>query len=150
MQVFLSYSNSDKELARDLAKGLSKYGHKVWFADQHLLPGDNWSLEVGKALENSDAMVVVLSGASSAFASELQSREVQYALGSPHYSHRVIPVLVPPVESIPNRLPWILKNFAAIEASANPAEISRLIDRALGEKKRHVALREKKRHVMSR
>lgn len=140
MKVFLSYSDSDKELASDLARGLSKRGHKVWFADHSLLPGDNWSLEVGKALENSEAMVVVLSQTSTE--SQSQSREVQYALASPHFRDRVVSVLVPPTDKVPSRrFPWILDKLTVIEASGSSADTSKRIDRALMEKKHQTVSR---------
>ncbi len=130
MQIFLSYNASDKELAADLARGLSKLGFRVWFADQDLLPGDNWSLHIGQALETCDAMVVLVSAQSAK--SRWQSREVQYALASSQYRGRVISVLVPPTSRIPSEsVPWILSKLIVIESGGTISETSKKIAAAL-------------------
>jgi len=134
MQVFLSYNPSDKKVASDLAKGLSKFGYHVWFADQDLLPGDNWSLGIGKALEEADSMVVLVSPASAK--SQWQSREVQYALASPQYQGRVVSVLVPPMNRIPSHsVPWILNKLTVIASGKSVSETSKRIAKALRESK---------------
>lgn len=134
MQIFLSYADSDKDLARDLARSLSRLGYRVWFADADLLPGDNWSLESGKALKESDAMVVLLTPKSAT--SQWQNREVQYALTSPRYQGRVISVLVPPTHRIPSgSVPWILNKLTVIESGRSISETGKRIARALRAKK---------------
>ncbi len=121
MRVFLSYAHSERSFAQALAKHLSREGYKVWYPDQNLLPGDNWSLEVGKALEESNAMVVLLSPESAR--SEWQQREIQYALTSPHYQGRVVPVFVRQTTDFP----WILERFSPIRAAKSAAETSKKI-----------------------
>src|SRR5712692_5774960 len=110
-QVFLSYASPDRELAAELAKRLGKEGYEVWFADGRLFPGDNWSLAIGKALEESDAIVVLLSPESVRSASV--RREIEYALSSKQYKDRLIPVLVRPTRDFP----WILERFSMIRAA---------------------------------
>ncbi len=105
MQVFISYAAKDREIARELGSALTKRGLKVWLADEQVLPGDNWSLKIGEALDRSKAMLVLLSP--DAVKSELVRREIQYALSSPKYEGRVIPVIVRPTKDIP----WILRKF---------------------------------------
>ncbi len=121
LRVFLSYTHADKEFAHHLAKELSKKRYKVWYPDQDLLPGDNWSLEIGKALKESDAMIVLLSPESAR--SEWQQREIEYALASPNYEGRVIPVFVRPTA----KFPWILERFSPIRASKSLTETSKRI-----------------------
>src|SRR5207245_11714939 len=84
MRVFLSYADSDMELAKGLASQLSKQGYEVWHPYQNLFPGDNWSLKIGEALKESKAMVVLLSPDS--VRSQWVRREIAYALGDPNYS----------------------------------------------------------------
>jgi hypothetical protein len=130
MQIFLSYNNTDAKLAGELSKGLSKLGYDVWFADRDLLPGDNWSLGIGRALESSDAMVVLVSPESAK--SPTQSREVQYALGSPKYRGKVVSVLLGQASRIPTgSLPWILNRLAVIESGKTISETSKKIAAAL-------------------
>jgi hypothetical protein len=121
MQVFLSYAAADRDVAGELAKGLQKLGYDVWYSDGRLYPGDNWPLEIGKALKESDAMVVLLSPES--VRSESVNREIQFALSSQNYQRKLIPVLQRPTRGFP----WILKRFHIIPAGKTPAETSRRI-----------------------
>src|SRR5438128_1159657 len=102
MQVFISHADADSDLAWELAAGLSEAGIDVWFARDQLFPGDNWQLAIGKALERSKAMIVLVSPES--VKSTFVRSEIQFALGSLNYENRVIPVLVRPTDKIP----WML------------------------------------------
>jgi hypothetical protein len=125
MRVFVSYAKSDREFALSLTSQLVKQGHRAWIADDELYPGDNWPLEIGKALETCDAMVVILSPNSGK--SESQRHEINYALSSERYSGRVIPVFIGPTKDYP----WILDEFPKIQASANPGATGRKIGQLL-------------------
>lgn len=124
MQVFLSYANSDRELARDLTSRLSEEGYRVW-NDEQFLPGDNVLLALGKALERSDAMVVLLSPAS--VESKSVRWEIEYALGSERYAQRLIPVLV---QDSP-KIPWILRKLPLIKVDKNWKQASERVIEAL-------------------
>jgi len=108
MKVFLSYAQSDREVAKELVSHLEKAGHNVWFADDALFPGENWALEVGKALDESEAMVVLLSP--QAMKSDWVRKEIEFALGARQYRGRLIPVMVKPTADIP----WILKRLPIV------------------------------------
>lgn len=110
MRVFLSYGLKDKDSAKELSKRLSAVGFEVWDEDQEILPGDNWALKLGAALEESEAMIVLLSP--EGVKSPSVRREIQYALGSPKYKGRLIPVIVQPTENIP----WVLQQFELVRA----------------------------------
>jgi hypothetical protein len=110
MKVFLSYSSADREAASQIADHLSREGHNVWVADDALRPGDNWSLEIGKALANSEAMIILLSPDS--VRSERVRQELEFALVSKRYAHKVIPILIKTAKGIP----WILKKLQIVDA----------------------------------
>jgi hypothetical protein len=110
MKIFLSYDDRDEEFANDLAARLSDAGYDVWYSAKRILPGDNWALEVGKALEESDAMVDLLSPA--ALGSSRVRGDISFALGSLNYSDRLIPVQVAAVA--PESVPWILGRMRLI------------------------------------
>ena len=80
MQVFISYSHSDSPLAARVSKALRKAGLQVWDPEVNVFPGDNWPAQVGRALEESDAMVVLLTPDS--ISSPQVKAEMAYALGS--------------------------------------------------------------------
>ena len=91
MKIFLSHSMSDRPLARNIAQGLVDLGFVVWFDEWDLQPGENWAKAVGKALESADAMVVLVTPDSM---QTWQREEIQYALTTPRFEGRLIPVIV--------------------------------------------------------
>jgi len=125
LRVFLSYAKRDDKLAQALRTELEKGGFEVWDAAAKLTPGDNWALEQGKALEDAEAMVVLLSPA--ALASDHVQREIDYALGEPRFKGRLIPVVVRPVKEIP----WILETLQILRIDADPERGSRRVLEAL-------------------
>ncbi len=147
MQVFISHSHKDQRIAEELSSRLAVAGVKVWLAEKEVLPGDNWSLAVGKALQRSDAMVVLLSP--DAVESPDVRREIAFAFASPRFEGRVVPVVVRPTGGIP----WFLRTFPMIhlrgtrgqslkrlaekivEALTGAAEEERLVEPALAEAK---------------
>ena len=124
MRVFLSYANEDKEIAKKLASKLSEKGYKVW-SDEQVAAGENWGLKVGEALEESDAMVVLVSPDS--LKSQGVRREIEYALKSENYKDRLIPVLL----SQTKEFPWIFEEFNLVKASRDLQETSDRIANAI-------------------
>ena len=125
MKIFLSYAKRDKDFALSLTEHLTRQNHQVWTADLALFPGDNWPLAIGKALEQCDAMVVLLSPNSGR--SEWQRHEIEFALSSDRYAGRVIPVFIRPTKNYP----WILEKFSPVKADNNPAGAGRKIGQLL-------------------
>jgi hypothetical protein len=121
LKVFLSYAEPDDKSARALRAELEKGGFEVWDPAARLTPGDNWALELGKALKDAEAMVVLLSPA--ALASNSVKREIDYALGEPRFKGRLIPVVVRPVKEIP----WILETLRVLRFDADPERGSRQV-----------------------
>ena len=114
MQVFISHSDSDSSLAARVSRALRKAGLQVWDPDLHLFPGDNWPAEVGRALEESDAMVVLLTPNS--ISSPHVKAEMTYALGSKSYKNRLIPVAVGGREQLPTgEIPWIVRKLRWVD-----------------------------------
>ena len=113
MKVFLSYAIKDKLWAKKIASALKKEGMDVWDAESELLPGDNFASRISEALEDSDAMVALISPES--MQSPWVRREIEYALGSESYNKRLIPVLLESEENFPEgSIPWILNRLNMI------------------------------------
>lgn len=121
MQVYINYDRSDGEVASDLAAKLSEAGIDVWLDQEKLYPGDNWHLAIGEALERSEAMIVLVSTAS--MQSEFVRNGIQFALGSPNYENRVIPVMVRDTVVVP----WMLLKFGLLSVDEGVAEVTRQI-----------------------
>jgi hypothetical protein len=113
MKVFISYSDEDSALAKKVARVLRQNGLDVWIDDQ-VLPGDNWAQKASEALEESEAMVVLLSA--SALKTRWVKHDISFALGKREYSGRLIPVVVGSLEDLPaDEYPWILRRLKIIE-----------------------------------
>ena len=109
MKVFLSYARPDQRVANRLASSLRNAGLTVWDPEREILPGDNWAVKLGRALDRSNAMVVILSP--DAIESQAVRKEIEYALASPRFRGRLIPVLARPTRKIP----WILKEMPIVQ-----------------------------------
>lgn len=123
MSVFVSYSLDDQAWAKKLISHLKQEGVSVRDPLADLEPGDNWSLEIGKALESANALVLLLSPA--AVKSESFQRETEYALSTKRFRNRLIPVII---EDTPE-LPWILRHLNPEKGS--PSQVSKRIHKRL-------------------
>ena len=114
MKVFVSHAHDDAALAGRVCKALADSGLEVTDPDRDHLPGDNWAGEVARALEESEAMVVLLTPA--AVGSLDVKRNIEYALGSKNYSNRLIPVVVGDPQGFPVAdIPWIVRRMPWFE-----------------------------------
>lgn len=125
MKVFISYAGRDREVAGELAAQMLDCGFKVWYADNELSPGDNWSLRIGKALEAADAMVVLISPTS--MASDSVRKELDYALTSAKFKKRLVPVQIKRTSDVP----WILRKSRFIDATKGTVNLGRRVAKAL-------------------
>jgi len=121
MKVFVSYSAEDRKVAKELSSQLAEAGYEPWDRAEALFPGDNWALQNGKALQESDAMVVLISPKS--MKSDWVRHEIEYALGSPRFKGRLIPVVVKPTKD----MPWILERFPMVQLAQGLPKATRQI-----------------------
>lgn len=78
--VFLVHAVQDKPTVRDLyARLKSEAWIDPWFDEENLLPGQNWDLEIQKALRGIDAIIICLSKVSVAKEGYIQ-KEIKRAL----------------------------------------------------------------------
>ena len=115
MQIYISHAFADLDYALELSARLAEAGVKVW-SGAELFPGENWGLVSGKALEESDAMVVLVSP--EAAGSEWVRHEVGYAMGAIRFKDRLVPVLVRPTRG----MRFVLERFPAIPGGDLGAE----------------------------
>lgn len=133
MKVFLSYAYDDAALAKRVCKALADSGLEVSDPDRDHLPGENWAGEVARALEESEAMVVLLTPA--AVSSPHVRRNIEYALGAKNYSNRLIPVVVGNLDRFPAAgLPWIVRRmpwFELDDSEAGPPKVEPIAEAIL-------------------
>jgi hypothetical protein len=88
--VFVSYSQPDREQAFEIVGQLEARGIKVWIAPRDIAPSSEWAAEIIEAIGASKIMVLLFSGASNS--SPQVRREVERAV------HRQVPVLTVRIE----------------------------------------------------
>ena len=129
MKVFLSYSHADSRLAAQISNALQQSGMQVWTPDANILPGDNWGAELGRALEESNAMVVLLTPDPPDCD---VMRNIDYALGAKNYSNRLIPVVVgDPAQVRADLVPWIVRKMRWIDLDEDKrieAQVQPIVD----------------------
>ena len=125
MKAFLSYALPDREIAREMVDGLSGSGHEIWFDEFELTPGTGWGREIDKALKASHAMIVLISPES--MKSKEVRREIEHALLSKNFAHRVLPVYLQPTDDVP----WFLRTQKGVHIGADPAKAIQRVKNAL-------------------
>ena len=65
LRVFLCHASQDKPVARELYQRLlAENWIDPWLDEERLLPGQDWNLEIEKAVETADAVIVCVSSVS--------------------------------------------------------------------------------------
>ncbi|MGD9212253.1 MAG: toll/interleukin-1 receptor domain-containing protein, partial [Desulfobacteraceae bacterium] len=60
-RIFLAHSSIDKKLVRKLYQELKRQGLDPWLDEEDLLPGQNWRIEIKKAIRRCDFFIACLS-----------------------------------------------------------------------------------------
>jgi hypothetical protein len=79
LKVFLCHASADKPAVRNLYKRLVADGVDVWLDAESLVAGQNWQVEIPKAIRESDVVIVCLSEKSINKEGYVQ-REIKFAL----------------------------------------------------------------------
>jgi outer membrane protein assembly factor BamD (BamD/ComL family) len=81
LKVFLCHASGDKPAVRDLYRRLVGEGIDAWLDQEKLMPGQDWQLEIPRAVRESDVVVVCLSKKSVTKEGYIQ-KEIRFALDS--------------------------------------------------------------------
>ncbi len=107
LRVFLCYASQDKAVVRELYQRRKTEGWiDPWLDQEKLLPGQDWDLEIEKAVESSDAVIVFLSKSSVSKEGYVQKelrKVLDIALEKPEETIFIIPVRLEDCE-LPRRL----------------------------------------------
>lgn len=79
LRVFLCHASGDKPAVINLYERLVKDGIDAWLDKEKLIPGQNWQIEIPKAVKNSDVVIVCLSSQSVTKEGFVQ-KEIRFAL----------------------------------------------------------------------
>ena len=106
LKVFLCHASGDKPAVRELYHRLRGAGYDPWLDEEKLLPGQEWELEIRRAVRYSDVVVICLSRRAVTKAGYVQ-KEIRYALDvadeQPEGAIFLIPVRLEACE-VPQRL----------------------------------------------
>lgn len=79
LRVFLCHASGDKSAVIKLYAHLVKDGIDAWLDKEKIIPGQDWRIEIPKAVKNSDVVIVCLSSQSVTKEGFVQ-KEIRYAL----------------------------------------------------------------------
>ncbi len=79
LKVFLCHASGDKPAVRDLYKRLVTEGVDAWLDQEKLLPGQDWRMEIPRAVREADVVVICLSKNSITKEGYVQ-KEIRFAL----------------------------------------------------------------------
>jgi len=106
LRVFLCHASEDKARVRELSRRLRADEYSPWLDEEQILPGQDWDLEIRKAVRSSHVVVVCLSARSIDKAGYVQ-KEIRFALDvadeQPEGRIFVIPLKLEPCD-VPSRL----------------------------------------------
>lgn len=106
LRVFLCHSSGDKPAVRKLYRRLRDDNIQSWLDEEDLLPGQDWAVEIPKAVRAADIVLVCLSQGSTTKTGYVQ-KEIKHALDvadeQPEENIFIIPVKLEECE-VPNRL----------------------------------------------
>lgn len=81
LKVFLCHASGDKPQVRLLYKQLRNEGIDAWLDQEKLLPGQDWRVEIPRAVQEADVVIVCLSNNSTTKEGYIQ-KEIKFALDS--------------------------------------------------------------------
>lgn len=79
LKVFLCHARADKQKVRELYRYLRRRGIRPWFDEVDLVGGQDWQVEIPKALATSDAIIICLTKNSVDKEGYIQ-KEIKFAL----------------------------------------------------------------------
>lgn len=119
LRIFLCHSSADKSVVRNLYYRLKNDEFDPWLDEKKILPGQNWQLEIKKAVRNTDIVIVCLSRSSVSKRGFVQT-EIKMALDvadeQPEGTIFIIPLKLEECD-IPDRLnQWQWVNYLEEDA----------------------------------
>ncbi len=128
--VFLSHASEDIPAVRRLYKRLKTDGFDPWLDEERLLPGQDWSLEIEKAMRTSDAILLCFSALSVAKEGYLQreyKRAMQHQEEKPEGTIFVIPVRLDECE-----LPFSMREIQWVDFTEGYARLVQALNLRAG------------------
>jgi hypothetical protein len=113
LKIFISYASPDRSRAQELCSWLLARGADVWLDTEKLLPGQDWKMEISKALDETDLILLCLSKKSVSREGYVQKEmrlALDRALEMPPGEIFLIPARFEDVD-----LPYSLRDYQAVD-----------------------------------
>jgi nucleotide-binding universal stress UspA family protein len=127
MQAFISYSRTDKATVERLRRALEQRNVDVWLPEAQISPGQIVAAEIERAINDSDAVIVVLSPSSSK--SEWVSMETSLAISLQRTGGK--PLIIPVVAEPPDKVPFFLQHIHWVDLTTEQnfeRNVDRIVD----------------------
>ena len=116
LRVFLCHASGDKPAVRELSQQLRRDGFQPWLDEDDLQPGQEWELEIRKAVRDADVVLVCLSQGAITKKGFVQ-KEIKFALDTadeqPEATIFIVPIRLDEC-SVPERLSrWHWVDFSS-------------------------------------
>ena len=120
LQVFLCHASQDKPNVRELNKRLlTEPWIDPWLDEEKLLPGQDWDLEIEKAIRTADIIIVCLSKESVSKEGYVQRefrRAIRYAEEKPEGTTYIIPLRLDDCDTPIKFQQWQWLDYSAQDA----------------------------------
>ena len=128
MKIFLSYASQDRAIAQSINRALLEQGHNVFFDRDDLPPGEEYHIQIRRAIERADLFVFLVSeyaidlGSYTLNELDIAEKKLKQASG------RLLPVLLRPTPS--DRLPAFARSVTLLQSPGNiPAAVADAVHR---------------------
>ncbi len=141
--VFLSHASEDKPKVRRLCQRLRADGFDPWLDEERLLPGQEWSLEIEKAMRGSGAILLCFSARSAGKEGYIQreyKRAMQFREEKPEGTIFVIPVRLDGCE-----LPFFTRELQWVDYPAGYERLVQALNQRAGKTSPQPAKKEEKK-----
>ncbi len=112
--IFISYAREDKSVALEIYDALKAKGFSLWIDAKNLLPGQEWKIEIVKAIRESDVFIACLSNHSVGKRGYIQAefkKALEVAEEMPEGEIFIIPVRLDDCEVPSNLSRWHWPNY---------------------------------------
>ena len=135
MKIFLSYASPDRAIAQSINRALLDQGHDVFFDREDLSPGEEFHIQIRRAIEAADLFVFLISehaidaGSYTLNELEIAEKKLKQASG------RLLPVLLQPISL--DTLPAFVKSVTLLQSTGNiPAAVADAVHRVALKRRR--------------
>jgi transcriptional regulator with XRE-family HTH domain len=116
--IFISYAHEDKVVVLEMYEELKRQGFSLWIDDKNLLPGQEWRVEIVKAIRESDVFIACLSNTSARKRGYIQAefrKALEVAEEMPEGEIFIIPVRLDDCEVPSSLSKWQWLNYFDVD-----------------------------------